>query len=186
MEVEITKKRRKVGKTKRGRSDHFTESDSYRAFKEMDKIGPREYSKILSIIFKDIIEQMVYQARGYEMFMGLYMRVLKCERKFSKPVVNHPESNRNKRAILEGGGVPFETIKDDKGFVVGDNGGEKWLVYYTDKFYFIFKEIFHKSSKWTTKTLHTYKLRFGRPACRLLSSYTTSHRTLAESIYATA
>jgi len=51
----------------------------------------------------------------------------------SKVLPDWKESNKNKANIIAKGGIPFKSIKDDKGKVIGDNGGEKWLATHISK-----------------------------------------------------
>lgn len=45
-------------------------------------------------------------------------------------------SKQLKQKFIEEGKLPYESYKDENGKVTGDNGGEKWLVYRTDEFYY--------------------------------------------------
>lgn len=49
-------------------------------------------------------------------------------------VVNLGESNKFKQELIDKGFIPYKAIKDENGKVIGDNGGHKWLIYFTDDF----------------------------------------------------
>lgn len=51
--------------------------------------------------------------------------------------VNWGESLKLKKKIIEDGDIPYETVKDEKGKVVSNNGGVKWLVYHIDNFFYM-------------------------------------------------
>ena len=43
---------------------------------------------------------------------------------------------KEKQRIIDEGGTPYESIKDENGKVIGDNGGEHYFVYLTDDTYY--------------------------------------------------
>lgn len=84
---------------------------------------------------------------GYEYrlpYEGSILRIVKNKRRIKvtednntiKGAVNWGESNKLKARLLEEGKVLYECKKDETGKIILDNGGEKWLVYHTDDFYY--------------------------------------------------
>lgn len=45
--------------------------------------------------------------------------------------VDHNATRELKKQIISEGKIPFEVIRDEKGKIVGNNGGVEWLVYHT-------------------------------------------------------
>lgn len=60
-------------------------------------------------------------------------------------VVNWGESNKLKQELIDKGFTPYKAIKDEEGNIIGDNGGHKWLIYFTDDYSYWW--YWHKNSK---------------------------------------
>ena len=109
--------------------------------------GILSYEKYKEVIFsfnKKIIENLIKTGKSYMLRSHLgFLSVVKYEKKFKlnengnlKGAVDWGQSNKLKKQILDRGGLPFENYKDDKGKIIGDNGGEKWLCYHLDPYTF--------------------------------------------------
>lgn len=55
--------------------------------------------------------------------------------------VNWKASNQLKQEIIDRGELPYKAEVDKDLNVISDNGGEKWLVYYTDECYYAWNKI---------------------------------------------
>lgn len=73
--------------------------------------------------------------KGYEFSFGSgvgSIRVKGVEIDHSKrKEINWGESNKRKKEILARGGVPKKAERDENLKIIGDNGGEEWLVFFT-------------------------------------------------------
>lgn len=49
-------------------------------------------------------------------------------------VVNWGESNKLRKEIEAKGLIPYKSIKDENGKIIGNNGGVEWMIYFTDDF----------------------------------------------------
>lgn len=67
-------------------------------------------------------------------------------------VVNWGESNKFKAELIKRGILPYKAIKDEQGNIIGDNGGHKWLMYFTDDFSYWW--YWNKNSLDKTKGIH--------------------------------
>ncbi len=94
---------------------------------------------------------------------------------------NFPESNRIKAEIIARGGTPYESYRDEDGIVIGNNGGEKWLVYYTDPYWFDIKWMRYK---FAGKSHYLMEFDPGKlPKRELLPRFTTNNPEKAKLIY---
>lgn len=119
--------------------------DIYRFYKING--GKLSYSSFKSIIAEHnkLVSNLIMDT-GYHFhiphFLGI-IRIFRTKRhiKINEAgnivgAVNWGESNKLKAKLIEEGKTPYETIKDNNGKVISDNGGEKWLVYHVDEFYY--------------------------------------------------
>lgn len=67
-------------------------------------------------------------------------------------VVNWGESNKFKAELIKRSILPYKAIKDVNGKIIGDNGGHKWLMYFTDDFSYWW--YWNKNSPDKTKGIH--------------------------------
>ncbi len=109
----------------------------------------REANKIrkeLAVIDSGIITAKVYKAiikkfnskildwllrGGYLLRVkGLsFIAVRTKENLSTKRRIDWGTSNKRKKAIIERGEIPFQSIKNEAGEIIGNNGGEHWLTY---------------------------------------------------------
>ncbi len=82
--------------------------------------------------FKEITE------KGGKIDMGFrngFVQIIRCKRKGLSP--DWGTSNKEKERLIAEGKTPIEYYRDDKGEVIGDNGGEKWVSYHISDYYFM-------------------------------------------------
>lgn len=90
---------------------------------------------------KLIGEEIIYNK--YRLYLGSglgFLKLCKVERNLSKKKIDFISSNKIKEEILTRGGIPYKEIGgwDEEKQEYKNNGGEKWIVYYTDEYYPIF------------------------------------------------
>ncbi len=110
----------------------------YNFFKEKHKnenLSRTEYTEILEKFNEKLalvcIQEGIGMSLGSELGSVQIFRRLKRAKGELRMRPNHAESKKLKAEILARGGVPFKSIRNEFGKVIGDNGGEKWLIYYT-------------------------------------------------------
>jgi hypothetical protein len=112
-------------------------------------VDERTFKVFLRSLNKHIKEAILY--KGYSFNFGGNVSSIFVERKkryikddkadgmstiHNNVVIDWGSSNKKKAEIIERGGTPYKAIKDENGVIVGDNGGEKWLVPFTDEYGF--------------------------------------------------
>lgn len=94
-------------------------------------------------IEKDILtglQEIVLSGKELKLPMGLeIIQLVKVDRNFKKAVVNWGESNKRKKYLIENNISIAQCIGYDAWQNPIFTEGEKWLVYYTDDFYPMFK-----------------------------------------------
>lgn len=77
-----------------------------------------------------------------------FFKVITVKRKFRineegniLGAIDWKKSNELKAKLIEDGKTPYKATRDEKGNIVGDNGGVKWVVYRTDDHYFLLRYI---------------------------------------------
>lgn len=102
------------------------------------------FKKILDSYFKKVTDACVDEGLGLNFRSNLgflcvhqYIREPKLKENGNiSAFVNWKESNSLKQSIIDKGGIPLEVYKDNKGNIIGNNGGEAWLVYFTNTNFF--------------------------------------------------
>lgn len=95
------------------------------------------YKKIIYKFNEKISDEIVY--KGYTLNLPFNLGKI-CIKKveiseWHKKRINWNKSNINKKELLLQGKIPFKvTLRDDKKVILEDNGGIKWLEYYTQQF----------------------------------------------------
>ncbi len=104
-------------------------------------------NKVNNIIFNDALNSFNETLIKDELLKGEVFRipmlgmifVIKKPRNKNIDVINWPASNKYKAQLIEEGKLPKENYKDNKGNILGDNGGIDWLIKFTDDFsYWLF------------------------------------------------
>ena len=110
--------------------------DIWNSFPLKDKIPYKEFDKEVKSILKVCRDEMV-EGNKIKTPLGTF-RVAEGICNFYKPRVDIVHSMELKKEILARGGIPYKAVKDENGKVIGDNGGEKFFVYFTkDSFFYI-------------------------------------------------
>ena len=94
-------------------------------------ISWKEYTFIIREFNKKVCEKIIDTAYRFKIIgLGTIKIITRYRKENSKKKYIHwGDTNKKKEAILLRGGVPFETIKNEVGEVIGDNGGEDYLVF---------------------------------------------------------
>lgn len=102
------------------------------------------FKQVISLFNQKISKEII---KGYHFRLPHKLGILKIMQ-FERGVVRVKEngvvcgvidwkaSNGNKASILLEGKLPYESIKDETGKIIGNNDGEKWLIYRTDTTYY--------------------------------------------------
>lgn len=121
-----------------------------------DPIPYNQYKKVIYLWNKLIVEKIM---EGYKFkapySLGIF-EILRCDRNHGRKIKDWGESNKLKQRILDRGGIPLEVFKDEEGNIIGNNGGENWLVYHVDDNYLKFNWYKTNASRYI-KNLLRYK-----------------------------
>src|SRR5574343_247783 len=99
-------------------------------------------------ISKEVFKETIYKFnnkisdeiifKGYCFELGFRLGWIKIKKldvsTRKKKKINWGESNKLKAEILAKGGLPFKAYYDDNKTLIGDNGGEKWHIYHSNKY----------------------------------------------------
>jgi hypothetical protein len=113
-------------------------------YKKCVYINVYQHNALLNIV-NDKINDAILEL-GYEFYLGgglsnisIYSvgiaKEFKENRSLSKMLgkrINWGETNKNKKAILDRGGIPLKLVKDDNDNIIETNNGESYMVYYTE------------------------------------------------------
>lgn len=124
----------------------ITTVDYYHAYVKQSKTRkPKQMAKknvFIKVVkeYNKKIAEAILQGHTIKMFHGLgTLNIKEKTRMFKKDIngnylfpVSYFKSMQKKKEIIERGGVPFKGIKDENNRIIGNNGGEHWLVYHTD------------------------------------------------------
>lgn len=117
----------------------------YNLYKERG--GILSYPKFKEIIFlynKKVTDKVIATGKILKFRSNLgFLSIKKYKKKFTLNedgnlvgAIDWKLSNQLKAEIIARGEIPFETYKDDKGKIIGDNGGVKWLCYHMNEYTF--------------------------------------------------
>lgn len=129
-------------KRKKYRSDKiYSPSDIYNSMlKELGKTK-KDIPKTLAMLIWErgnrFMMEKLFEGQKLQMLHKRgYIVIKEKKRNFARKVINWPKSNQNKKEIIEKGGVPYKALeRNNKGEVVKDNGGEKWVELFKDDSY---------------------------------------------------
>lgn len=116
--------------------------DIYKFYKEEG--GTLTYNQFKAVIALDNKLKSDLIMGGYECptILGVF-RVAAFKRKFKLNEkgnllgkIDYGASKKLKQEIIDRGGDPYQTYRDEQGIIVGNNAGEEWLVYHTSEFYY--------------------------------------------------
>lgn len=94
------------------------------------RIPFKEYKTILDAGMERLSKAIVESnAKVYFPYIGSLGVTIEKNR-FKRKSINMVESRKLREAIIADGGKPLKYEKDAKGNIIGDNGGEEWLIYY--------------------------------------------------------
>lgn len=107
-----------------------------------DKLNLIEKKLIDIKIYKYIIRRFNQLSKDWMINNGWVLSVrglglIRVRTKENKSVVNRinwGESIKFKNSLLKEGKVPFESIKNDKGEIIGNNGGIDWLIKISNRY----------------------------------------------------
>jgi hypothetical protein len=130
----------------------FTNVHTWKLFLELNGTSlikkKTDYDKIIKELNIGFMETVARE--GGNMSLGELNGVIwiqRVERNVDKMIPDFPSSNAIKKQIIAKGGLPLEYYKDAEGKLTGENnGGEPWLVYFTDRFYYAIKWSKHRFS----------------------------------------
>ena len=146
-----------------------------------DRVSYKDYKRVLDIamdkICTAIVENNAKLAIPYLGSLG----ISKEKNKFKRKSVNTAESLKNRNKILERGKIPLKYEKDEQGNIVGDNGGEEWLVYYCNPIICAWRI---DGKRFTVLDNSSYTFKASRPNSKKLYEFIQSN-TLGETFYGT-
>lgn len=127
----ITKKKKFIRRLRNPRHVNFLSEFSTINYKEFKVIIENMNKKVCI----DIIEGKSLKL-GYNLGY-IYIKEFKRKFKISEngkynTRKNWGESKRRKKQLLSEGRLPIKYYKDETGKIVGNNGGEEWIIYYTE------------------------------------------------------
>lgn len=144
-DIIVTYDDKKKVKTVKPRA-HSTK-DMYKFFKKKypeDTTPYWMYKEVLARFNKKASDQVIFgKVLNFGSRIGNLL-IKKIRRNYEKPIVDWGESKKLKAQILTSGGILYEEwheldgVKVDErtpGAVCKNNGGEKWLVFFSDPFY---------------------------------------------------
>jgi len=101
-------------------------------------ISYKIYKDVISIFNKSLIDEIL---KGEHINLGFgvgTIKIKKRKRDLSRPVIDWGETNKLKEEIINNGGTLYKVLKRDKdNNILEDNNGEKYLVYRTDEYYYM-------------------------------------------------
>ena len=113
----------------------------YESYPRKKHISYRTFCDIIKTFNKKCTERIIEEDAVLDMGFDLG-NIMKVEHKLMPRIgttngnlrasINWPASHQKKKDIIARGGTPLQMIKDENGKILGDNGGEEWMIYYTD------------------------------------------------------
>lgn len=131
-------------------------------------LDSKSYKQFLYAFNKEVFKRILNNNEVLRLPFKLgIIEVFEYDRKFRRSKVNNKivtsinwmSSKMKKKEIIERGGTPLEMIKDENGKILGDNGGEEWMIYNTsDKVRKIgWNKILGDNGKYRLPFVHVYK-----------------------------
>lgn len=108
----------------------------YKKIRKQPLVKIRDYRKIVNCINKKIRDKVIFGESIRLPRLGT-LSVVKRDRDFSNPKVNISATMKLKEQLISEGKTIYKEWKDGNG-ELQNNGGEQYLVYYTDDFYYMF------------------------------------------------
>lgn len=135
-----------------------------------------EYSKVLNALNDLMLDSIILE--NYTLILGdaIRLKLVKRQRNFDKLAVNWGASNKLKKEILDRGGKPAKKIgTSDNGNPIFD-GGERWMVFFTDDDYVVLKKlyIFNHEKKLKVPSAFYWKFRISSKAEERINHYINS------------
>lgn len=118
-----------------------------------------KYNTVIKAIFNNIVNEIIINQKIYS-FLGIFsLKGARLERDFDTLAVNWGESNKRKKELLEQGKKPAVKIgTSQNGNPIFDDG-ERWMVFYTDDFYFDLSFNHFKNTKELYKFISFWKFK---------------------------
>jgi hypothetical protein len=138
-----------------GKQNRGTIFYMYREFineRKNTKLSFKEFREIVYLFNRLAMTEVIETGKSLDLGYHLgSLSVNKVKRRVRKSIngnyytsINWGESNKLKKQILEEGKVPLQYLKDDRGVIIGDNGGVPWQIYHTDEYSSLLILIKHK------------------------------------------
>lgn len=109
-------------------------ANQYKSFK-----GPyskEEYIECIKAMNATLGDMLATRQYFFTLTKGLGVLAVKVvKRHLRKSHIDHHASFQYKKELIEKGLTPLEHYRDSEGNIIGNNGGEEWLVYRTDESY---------------------------------------------------
>lgn len=117
----------------------MTPKEQYLKYKETynTDLSFSEYKNIVNSLNSELIKE-IFLGKVFNMGFKLgSLAIIQKERviQYSKlndtyyTSINWPKSKENKKKLIEEGKLPLAYKKDEKGKIIGSNGGEKWQIF---------------------------------------------------------
>lgn len=96
-----------------------------------------KYAEIIKMHNIEVMNQILLKNKQYDMgYLLGHIQAVEVNRviKVSKSgnsytSIDWNESNKRKQELINKGQLPLEKIRNEKGEIIGDNGGVEWLIY---------------------------------------------------------
>lgn len=98
-------------------------------------ISRGDFAKIIYAFNKKIAQAIIEKGYVFNMFASTLLSIMLKRRNFERMAAKFGESNKKKQEIIDRGGTPLEYYKDEEGNIIGDNGGEAWMIYDVRSFF---------------------------------------------------
>lgn len=137
---------------------------------------------IVRDFFREVMRKVVSEGMRFE-YPGLgTIKVFRKNR--VKATVDFPATRKAKAEVLARGGTIYEVLeRDEKGNITKDNGGEKYMVFDTSPYYYVFNIGKRCYLGYDTHT-YKYKPSIAKEGCvKLLSKFVKENPIKAQLMY---
>lgn len=94
----------------------------------------KEYETII-FAFIDLLKDKILLDQ-YLFCGGIFnLNLTRKPRNFENKRTDFGASKKAKEAVIARGGIPYKSIRNEEGRIIGNNGGESYLIYHTDDSY---------------------------------------------------
>lgn len=92
-----------------------------------DGVSEVVYNDVLTMFGQEVRAAILEKGYAYSIGGG-NVTIIGKDMRDKTPIICWHKSNRKKEEIIAKGGIPYKAIRDNRGNIISDNGGEEWLV----------------------------------------------------------